>query len=177
MNSFTDVLITAGVGALFTAAGYGLKLLVDFYFLKSPRIYPEVTITGTLTMPPLNGYRRYGYKIIVEFYNHSKNEAYGFEIKNFSVMSDVLKLTAYPKDISKNPINDIAPLRFEMSYEAVLPVIAGKETLDSTGRIDELYKGYFMDISFKNALGNTYRKSINGKMVVKNNERIFHVGW
>lgn len=86
MDKLIDVVTTAGAGALFTSAGFGLKILVDYNFLKSPQIIAEVTISGNSTMSPRNGYRKYTYNIAIEFYNHSKNEAYGFELVNFKLI-------------------------------------------------------------------------------------------
>jgi hypothetical protein len=176
MAKIIDVLEPAAVGALFTSFGYGLKLFSDYYFLKSPHLQPFITIIGTSTMPPVNGFRNYSYKITLELYNHSKNEAYGFNIDKF-IVDDVFKLKDFQKDISKNPITDAAPIRLEVSYDVLLPVTPGKETMDSNGRINDLSKAYSLEMSFKNALGKEYKKTFKGLMDIKTNPRIFQIGW
>ena len=153
------------IGASLAIAGYISKYLVDYYFLKAPRLKPEIIIRPYITEPPLNNYRKYTYNIEITIHNFSENAAYDFALLGFTVNPVFVKQPG-KTILSKSPITSNTPLLIKIAYTAHLPVTPEFTYADAQGRLPTLNKEFKISYSFKNALGKSYNRHIAGRMTM-----------
>lgn len=172
MQKVIEFLLQGSVGVLFAALGFFVKLLVDFTYLKAPRLKPYVKIRATGCGPPSNGYRVYGYIVNIDIYNLSSNVAYDFDLKSFRI-STTFKMMTTNLIIPKNPITDQQPLCIEVEYHYHLEVTEKYKTDDGRQHLEDMNKQFTLKCSYRNALGKKYSKTFEGVMTKANNINSF----
>jgi len=162
-----EFLIQGGIGALLAIMAFFSKSLLDYFYLKSPRLKPSIKVRSEGAGPPNKGDRLYSFLITIEIYNNSKNDAYDFELIEFKP-TEVFKIITNPIVVNKIPITDQKSLSIVIEYQAILKEKGGFVYQDAQERLDELDKNYHIKYSYSNALGKKYTKEQDGKMTKEN---------
>jgi len=146
------------LGTLTTIVGFGVKSLLDYLWLKAPRMAVRSTLTGTITHPPRNGYRSYDFDIEIEIQNHSKNEAYGLQILNI-IMPTGLHMQGGFQDKYDHVVSDTTSAKICGKCAITLPVSPQNATATGSERKKDFGNQIKLSYTYKNQLGRSYNKT------------------
>lgn len=169
-----DTVFQLLAGGLLTVSGFVTKYLVDYYYLKSPKLKVEVVIKSTGNHPPSNGYRIYNYEILLSIYNLSDNVAYGFDIDVFKIDDSFFKTFDRPDVPSlKEPLKADKPILLSLSYHANLPISSEFKYDDGRGQLRLLDKTFHIKYHYANSLGKYYSKTLHDNMLIYGEKPVF----
>jgi len=160
---FLNSIVPWLLGVITASFGYGIKGLIDYLWLKSPRISVKAMLMPHLTMPPLNGYRKYEYNLEIEIQNHSKNDAYGFEVDSIHMPTGLQTVNKNPSIQYTHVINDQLSRKMLFECSITLPVDESNKTKGASERMNDFGNEVSLKVSYKNQLGKNYKKTVVAK--------------
>jgi len=171
MESEKAVGVVINVG--FAILGFCIKYLLDYHYLKSPRVRPEVIVFDAGCNPPRNGYRVYSFNITINFFNYSENMAYGLILEEF-VIDNAFTLSQKTAIKSKDkPLSSTSHFTVEIGYSANLKLDEATTYATGYDRLRNLSIRYRMQYSFYNALGKKYIQRVTGDMILYKDKNSF----
>lgn len=148
------------LGIITACVGYGIKGLIDYLWLKSPRISVKAILIPHLTMPPTNGFRKYEYNLEIEIQNHSKNDAYGFEVDSILMPTGLQAVNKNPSVQYSHVISDQLSRKMLLECSITLAVDESNKTKNASERMNDFGDEVSLKVRYKNQLGKTYRKTV-----------------
>lgn len=119
--SFSQDIFPWLLGTLTAIAGFLVKSIIDYLWLKAPRMVARATLRESITNPPKDDYRNYEFEIEIELQNHSKNEAYGLQILSL-VMPTGLHVIGKISDQYDHVVSDTVSAKLYGRCSITLPV-------------------------------------------------------
>lgn len=155
-NYFLQTILPWLLGLLAAFLGFIGKGIIDYFWLKAPRMAVRATLIPTITNPPRNGFRNYQYDIEIEIQNHSKNEAYGLQIHSILMPTGLYIEQGSLSDKYDHVVSDTISGKIFGKCNITLPVNEVDKTKNAAQRIKDFGNQIKIKFSYKNQLGKQY---------------------
>jgi hypothetical protein len=155
---YSQTILPWFLGLFAAFIGFVGKGIIDYFWLKAPRLTVRATLLPTITNPPRNRYRNYQYNIEIEIQNHSKNEAYGLEVISITMPTGLFIDPGTISDKYDHVVSDTVSAQIFAKCSITLPVEESNATKDARGRINDFGNKIKIKFSYKNQLGKPYTR-------------------
>ncbi|WP_299568471.1 hypothetical protein [uncultured Pedobacter sp.] len=144
------------LGTATAIVGFFIKYVVDYFWLKSPKINVKAALIAKTTEPPHNNFRKYNYELQLEIQNHSKNPAYGLQLNRIVMPTGLHLKGSSLREEYEHVVSDVVTAKIFGPCTITLPVSDSDASKTGSQRVNDFGNEIKVDLSYKNELGKRY---------------------